>query len=520
MLRARGAAFAIVRGGRLHLLPVRTAATAAGATTPSPLPYPRRCIIGIESTCDDSGVAVLAYGGPLGSPPSSPPSLAPPTSTSQAHPPRLLANVTASQHALTVSNGGVVPTLAAREHERNLPVIIRAALEAAGPSAVPTAVAVAAGPGLAPCLRAGVAAACELAARLGVPVLPVHHLEAHMLVARMSTTEGEEGFVPPSAEDDKPLHFPFLSLLVSGGHTALGVCVGVGRHIHLGGTLDDSLGEAFDKVARALGAAAHVSAEGARPVAHLGAALELLAREGRPGSVPLPRPLSTGDHVVTLRNALRDGMQTPAPRPPTVPGPWRFDARVCALSLSGLKSSVHRFVEREAAKGRARGGDGNGEVRSPALPRLSLLPRAQAADLAASFQAVAVAHVCEQVDAALTWCAAQRRDPRSGLFGGPDAAPLPLVVCGGVASNARLRSALAEVAGRHGADLRFPPPALCVDNGAMIAWAGLEQVLEGGTAAAAGAQLLVRAGTERDERPHYFFEPRWKLGTPLLDVVG
>jgi len=199
-------------------------------------------VLGIESSCDETAVAV--YDGDRG----------------------LLAHEVFSQFDLHRAWGGVVPELAARDHIRRLLPMIRATLEAAGTSPEQVdGVAFTAGPGLIGALMVGGSVAESLAFAWGVPVIGVHHLEGHLLA--------------PMLEPDPPA-FPFVALLVSGGHTLLVEVSGIGRYRILGESLDDAAGEAFDKTAKLLG----LGYPG-------GAALAALAERGRPGVFDFPRPM-------------------------------------------------------------------------------------------------------------------------------------------------------------------------------------------------------------------------------------
>ena len=198
---------------------------------------PLDCVVGIETSCDDTGVSVIGW--PRGRP----------------HEARVLSDVLASQAAIHAPYAGVVPHFAARAHALNLPRVYGRALELAEvdlarnncSSGAPRsrrnvlAVGTTSGPGLSMCLRAGWAQGQQAAQQLGAPFLPINHLEGHLLVPRL--------VYGPSA-----LPFPYLVLLVSGGHTLIALASGVGRYTVLGGTKDDSLGECFDKVARMIGA--------------------------------------------------------------------------------------------------------------------------------------------------------------------------------------------------------------------------------------------------------------------------
>ncbi|MGQ0657134.1 MAG: tRNA (adenosine(37)-N6)-threonylcarbamoyltransferase complex transferase subunit TsaD [Chromatiales bacterium] len=200
-------------------------------------------VLGLETSCDETGVAV--YDASAG----------------------LLAHRLYSQSDLHVRYGGVVPELASRDHVRKTVPLVREVLtEAAVAARELNAVAYTAGPGLIGALLVGAAIGRSLAWSLGVPAIGVHHMEAHLLA--------------PMLEPDPP-DFPFVALLVSGGHTQLFRVDGVGRYALLGESLDDAAGEAFDKTAKLL----RLGYPG-------GPALERLARQGRPDRFRFPRPMT------------------------------------------------------------------------------------------------------------------------------------------------------------------------------------------------------------------------------------
>ena len=204
-------------------------------------------ILGIESSCDETGIAL--YDSEAG----------------------LLSHALHSQVAMHAEYGGVVPELASRDHVRRVVPLLRSTLEKAGKSLADIdAVAYTRGPGLSGALLVGSAFAEALALALDKPTIPVHHLEGHLLSPLLSAE-------PPT--------FPFVALLVSGGHTQLMQVTGVGEYALLGETLDDAAGEAFDKSAKLLG----LPYPG-------GALLSKLAEQGRSGVYELPRPmLHSGD---------------------------------------------------------------------------------------------------------------------------------------------------------------------------------------------------------------------------------
>jgi N6-L-threonylcarbamoyladenine synthase len=312
-------------------------------------------VLGIETSCDETGVAVFVAGRGI------------------------TAEALASQVELHAQFGGVVPELASRDHIAKLAPMIRSVVDAAGVELRDLdAVAYTAGPGLIGALMVGGALATSLAYGLGIPAIPVHHMEGHLLA--------------PMLEPGPP-EFPFLALLVSGGHTQLVDVRALGRYRIVGETQDDAAGEAFDKAARLLG----LPYPG-------GPALAALAADGDAEAFDLPRPLKH---------------------------------RGLDFSFSGLKTAVRLAVEAETL---ARGGT---------------LSDARRADLAASFQAAVV-------DTLAAKCA--RALDETGLG--------RLIVAGGVGANRALRDRLAAVCRERGVSVHYPRPALCTDNGAMIAYAG------------------------------------------------
>ena len=181
-----------------------------------------------------------------------------------------------------------MPGLAKNAHEENIDRVVQSALQKADMQIEDVdAIGVTVGPGLEICLRVGCNKGRELAMQHGKPFVGVHHLEAHILMARIPSqnknTNGDgetlSGYIKSPA---RAVEFPFLALLVSGGHCQILKCLGIGRYTILGGTLDDSLGEAFDKTARLLGLP--VGGGG-------GPAVEALAREGDSAAVPLTVPM-------------------------------------------------------------------------------------------------------------------------------------------------------------------------------------------------------------------------------------
>ena len=338
------------------------------ATGPSQAqPRARTRVLGIETSCDETAAAVVARA---------------PNGTGQ-----ILANVVRAQWEEHRSYGGVVPEIAARAHVECLDEIIAEAMRAATISfAELDAVAVTAGPGLIGGLLVGAMTAKAIAAVHRLPLIAVNHLEAHALTVGLT-----EGLAPP-----------YLLLLVSGGHTQLLVVHAVGHYQRLGSTIDDALGEAFDKTAKLLG----LGFPG-------GVAVERAAASGRAGRFRLPRPMLGRPEL--------------------------------NFSFAGLKTAV-----RQQARA------------------LVPLQRQDVADLCAEFQAAVADSVVDRVQRAMALAAPM-------LTAGEH----HLVVAGGVAANAALRQALLEAARRSGFRLKVPPPALCTDNAAMVAWAGAERLARG-----------------------------------------
>ncbi len=312
------------------------------------MPPSRDLVLGIETSCDETGVAL--YEGRRG----------------------LLAHRVFSQIELHAPFGGVVPELASRDHVRKLLPLIRGVFDDAGADKRELGgVAYTRGPGLVGALLVGASVARSLAYALKVPAVGVHHLEAHLLA--------------PMLEEQVP-DFPFVALLVSGGHTMLVQVAGVGRYRVLGESVDDAAGEAFDKTAKLL----DLNYPG-------GPALEALAREGSPERFRFPRPMTD-----------RPGLD---------------------FSFSGLKTYTLNTVHAEGAAARA--------------------------DIARAFQDAVVETLAIKCRRALEQTGAKR-----------------LVVAGGVGANQALRTRLREIAQDLGGEVFYPRPALCTDNGAMIAYAG------------------------------------------------
>jgi len=231
-------------------------------------PQPSDAVLGIETSCDETAAAI--YDGTRG----------------------LLAHRLYSQAAMHAEYGGVVPELAARDHVGRLSALVGETLAAADLSADQLAgIAYTAGPGLIGALLVGGSFAAGLAAACGARLLPVHHLEGHLLAPMLETRQ-------PS--------FPFLALLVSGGHSLLARVDGVGRYQIIGDTLDDAAGEAFDKTAKALGLPYPGGPELAR-----------LAATGQPGQFRFARPMTDRPGLDFSFSGLKTAVLTALPRATT-----------------------------------------------------------------------------------------------------------------------------------------------------------------------------------------------------------
>ena len=265
-------------------------------------------VLGIESSCDETGVALVEIR-PGGAP-------------------RLLGEALHSQVAMHADYGGVVPELASRDHIRRVIPLARQALEQAQRTLADVDfIAYTRGPGLAGALLVGAGVACALAAARGLPVLGVHHLEGHLL--------------SPFLSDDAP-RFPFVALLVSGGHTQLMRVDGVGRYALLGETIDDAAGEAFDKSAKLLG----LGYPG-------GPALARLAEAGRADAYALPRPLLHSGNLDFSFAGLKTAVLTQVRKLPAVP-----DAATRAdLAASTQAAIVDVLVKKSLAALKATGLD-------------------------------------------------------------------------------------------------------------------------------------------------------------------
>jgi N6-L-threonylcarbamoyladenine synthase len=323
-------------------------------------------ILGIETSCDETAAAVVRGCAP--------------------GPGEILSNIVFSQTEAHAPYGGVVPEIASRAHLEILDGVIEQALSEANVGLSDLdGLAATAGPGLVGGVMVGLTTAKALALASGKPLIAINHLMGHALTARL--THG--------------VAYPFLLLLVSGGHCQL-LGVGSADDFRLyGSTIDDAVGEAFDKTAKILGLPYPGGPE-----------VEQAAKTGNPRAYDLPRPLVTG-----------------------------HNARKSAdFSFSGLKTALRQLTQ----------------THTVSIP-----------DACASFQAAVIDILTDR-----TRIAMQRF--RADFPGGNT-----LVVAGGVAANQAIGAALAKLCAAEAFVLRVPPPSLCTDNAAMIAWAGVERMMTG-----------------------------------------
>ena len=345
-------------------------------------------ILGIETSCDETGIAIYDDGqGDL--------------------PEGILAHQLYSQIAVHADYGGVVPELASRDHVRKTIPLIKAVLKEANLTPQDLdGVAYTAGPGLVGALLVGCSIGRSLAYGWNLPAVPVHHMEGHLLA--------------PMLEDDVP-EFPFVALLVSGGHTMLVRVDGIGQYKLLGESVDDAAGEAFDKTAKLLG----LDYPG-------GPALSKMAESGITGRFKLPRPMTD-----------RPGLD---------------------FSFSGLKTAAGTLVRKECT-----------DLQGNCLSESAL--KQTHADIANAFQQAVVDTLAIKCKRALKQENLNR-----------------LVIAGGVSANTALRKKLAATTQKLGGSVFYPRPEFCTDNGAMIAYAGLQRL---------------KAGTHADLT--FKANPRWSL---------
>ena len=329
---------------------------------------PSTVCLGIESSCDETSAAIVDSNK------------------------NIRAHIIYSQIPEHQKYGGVVPELAARAHILAIDTVIKQTLERANMTIDDIdVIAATAGPGLIGGVLIGWMAATGIAQAAHKPLVAVNHLEGHALVPRLAAATADNSNSPTNVE------FPYLLMLASGGHCQILLVRGVGKYELIGQTLDDSAGEAFDKVSKMLG----LGYPG-------GPIVDKRAAMGNPRAFDFPRPLC--------------------------------DKPGCDFSFSGIKTAARTFLMKHKA------------------PYSDEFIN----DFCASFQASVVDCITNRLGNAL----------RSQIV--RDVAPKTLVVAGGVAKNSAVRTAMETLAAQHNMVFAAPPMSLCTDNGAMIAWAGIE----------------------------------------------
>uniref|UniRef100_A0A3B4Y8C3 N(6)-L-threonylcarbamoyladenine synthase n=1 Tax=Seriola lalandi dorsalis TaxID=1841481 RepID=A0A3B4Y8C3_SERLL len=302
-----------------------------------------------------------------------------------------------------VVTGGIIPTVAQQLHSENIERVVQEALERSGvdPSQL-SAVATTVKPGLALSLSIGLKFSQRFVRQHNKPFIPIHHMEAHALTARML----------------HPIAFPFLVLLISGGHSLLAVARGVDDFLLLGYSLDESPGDILDKVARRLSLTKHPQCS----TLSGGQAIELLAKSG---------------------DRMRFRFTTPMGQ-----------THDCCFSFAGLRNQVTMMIKKKEAE--------------EGIEQGTLLSCVN--DIAAATQHTVATHLAKRTHRAILFCQA------NGLL--PASSPT-LVLSGGVASNQYIRKALTVITETTGLHLLCPPAKFCTDNGVMIAWNGVERLREG-----------------------------------------
>jgi len=317
--------------------------------------------LGIETSCDETAASIVRenYNGNG----------------------EILSNIVSSQIEEHKEFGGVVPEIAARAHVEKIDFIINKALEESKTNINDIdGIAATAGPGLIVCLTVGLSAAKAIAASLGKPLIAVNHLEGHALSPKLV----------------KKVNFPYLLLLISGGHTQFLEVRGVNNYVRMGTTIDDAVGEAFDKTAKLLG----VEFPG-------GPKIEEFAKKGNENYFKLPKPII---HIGG-----------------------------CNLSFAGLKTAVLKISKK-------------------------IKNEEEKYHLAASFQKTIEDILYEKSKFAMSLFKENYNNKKNTF-----------VIAGGVASNNKIRKKLINLSIQNDFEPVFPPPNLCSDNAAMIAWAGIER---------------------------------------------
>lgn len=332
-------------------------------------------VLGIETSCDETAVAIVDSNK------------------------NIISNLIVSQIDLHKEFGGVVPELAARSHLDILDQLIQKSLTKANLQFNNLdAIAATAGPGLIGGVIVGLTMAKTIASVYQKPFLAVNHLEAHALTIRLTNS----------------VIFPYLLLLISGGHCQILLALGVGKYKKIGETIDDALGECFDKVAQMLG----LQYPG-------GPKIEKLAKNGNENKYILPKPL------------------------------FGIKKHSCNFSFSGLKTAVRRLVEKLT------------DCEYDHFSSASKLSEQQIADIAASFQKTVAVILTNRLHNCLELTIAKELKIES------------LIIAGGVAANQYLYQKIAGIGYQHNLETLASPIKLCTDNGAMVAWTGIEKLKAG-----------------------------------------
>uniref|UniRef100_A0A8B9CNZ7 N(6)-L-threonylcarbamoyladenine synthase n=1 Tax=Anser brachyrhynchus TaxID=132585 RepID=A0A8B9CNZ7_9AVES len=338
-----------------------------------------KLVLGIETSCDDTGAAVVDEAG------------------------NVLGEALQCQREVHLKTGGIIPLVAQQLHRENIEQVVKEALSVSGVSVNElTAIATTVKPGLALSLEVGLDYSIKLVNKYQKPFIPIHHMEAHALTIRLTNQ----------------VEFPFLVLLLSGGHCILAVAQGVSDFLVLGQSIDIAPGDMLDKVARRLSLIKH-------PECHSmagGKAIEHLAQTGNRQQYTFRLPMQ--------------------------------QYRNCDFSFSGLQNLINKtIIQKEKEEGIQEG---------------ELLSCVK--DIAAAVQHVVAIHIIQRTYRAMLFCI------KNGILSPKHAT---LVVSGGVASNQYIRRGLQTLANANNFAFLSPPPRLCTDNGVMIAWNGIERLRAG-----------------------------------------
>eukprot|EP00075_Anas_platyrhynchos_P000584 XP_005011457.2 probable tRNA N6-adenosine threonylcarbamoyltransferase, mitochondrial isoform X1 [Anas platyrhynchos] len=338
-----------------------------------------KLVLGIETSCDDTAAAVVDEAG------------------------NVLGEALQCQREVHLKTGGIIPHVAQQLHRENIEQVVKEALSVSGVSVNElTAIATTVKPGLALSLEVGLDYSLKLVNKYQKPFIPIHHMEAHALTIRLTNQ----------------VEFPFLVLLLSGGHCILAVAQGVSDFLLLGQSIDIAPGDMLDKVARRLSLIKHPECHGMAG----GKAIEHLAQTGNRQQYTFSLPMQ------------------------------RY--RNCDFSFSGLQNLINNtIIQKEKEEGIQEG---------------ELLSCVK--DITAAVQHVVAIHIIQRTYRAMLFCI------KNGILSPKHAT---LVVSGGVASNQYIRKGLQALANANSFAFLSPPPRLCTDNGVMIAWNGIERLRAG-----------------------------------------